>query len=543
MRNLSKVVVASGAALALTLTGAAAEAAPNKPTAKPTKVVTIVVDALSREIVETFDMKNVKALMDKGVDTPKGSLGHLGSVTVVTHNVITTGLLPKHMGWTDDGWRDTQGLLPGAAANPFWIPSDWSKDQMFTVQNSIGKRRLPDYLHAANPGSKVIAISPKGYAAYAYGGPTADSIITFGSTTTCNGVRAWRGPAGVNVPSYIAAPCGRYFVHHSSLLTYDTSAYPASLYPLDGDRYTTGKDDEHLGGDIWATDIALDVMDHENWSGIFLTLPGVDKSAHMWGGVDDTGGADPMTHLAFAAKTADEQVGRVMAKLRASGELDNTIVVLTADHGSVPGRNFHGTASTDLGYGYYNWYYGATNNGTYLQPPAALEPLVASGNVGVSYSDSMLRAWLKDQSPAKVAEAVAAYQGMPGVTAVWIRNGDHYDMVGKPNNAAMTNPGEMSWFKRNAQQLVDTEAAAYGPDVIATLADDTTYSILGDHGGIQRRSQQIPIVFAGAGTSAKDLQADVRSVDIMPTVLRAMGITPDAGLDGIGYDLIPGAAR
>ncbi|MFN8046126.1 MAG: hypothetical protein U0Q08_08755 [Dermatophilaceae bacterium] len=62
-------------------------------------------------------------------------------------------------------------------------------------------------------------------------------------------------------------------------------------------------------------------------------------------------------------------------------------------------------------------------------------------------------------------------------------------------------------------------------------------------GGIQRRAQQIPIVFAGAGTTSTDLQAEIHSVDIMPTVLRAMGITPDAGLDGVGYDLVPGLAR
>ncbi len=332
-------------------------------------------------------------------------------------------------------------------------------------------------------------------------------------------------------------------MHHGSNLFYDTNTWPASLYPLDGDRYAAGHDEDHLGGDIWATDVALDVMDHENWSGIFLTLPDVDKSAHMWGSIDDQGGADPMTHLAFSAKTADAQVGRVMAKLKASGELDHTLVVLTADHGSVPGRSFQGTASPELGYGYNKWYYGSTNNGVYLKPQAALQSLVASGNVGVSYSDSMLRAWLKDQSPAKVAEAVTAYQGMPGVTGVWTRNGDHYDLVAKPNLAAMRSPGEVSWFQRNAQALVDTEAAAYGPDVIATLADDMTYSIAGDHGGIQRRAQQIPIVFAGAGPTSTDLQAEIHSVDIMPTVLRAMGITPDAGLDGVGYDLVPGQAR
>ena len=63
--------------------------------------------------------------MNDYVDTPRGYLGHVGSVTVVTHNVLTSGLLPKNMGWSDDGYRDTTGLLPGT--NPFWIPSSWSR--------------------------------------------------------------------------------------------------------------------------------------------------------------------------------------------------------------------------------------------------------------------------------------------------------------------------------------------------------------------------------------------------------------------------------
>ena len=48
------------------------------------------------------------------------------------------------------------------------------------------------------------------------------------------------------------------------------------------------------------------------WSGVFVTLPGVDKAAHMWGSIDDPGGAVPMTHLRPAAKVADQQVGKIM---------------------------------------------------------------------------------------------------------------------------------------------------------------------------------------------------------------------------------------
>ena len=49
--------------------------------------------------------------------------------------------------------------------------------------------------------------------------------------------------------------------------------------------------------------------------------------------------------------------------------------------------------------------------------------------------------------------------------------------------------------------------------------------------------QQIPIVFAGANLSAKDLRAEVTSVDIMPTILRAMGIKPTYAMDGTAYTL------
>ena len=89
----------------------------------------------------------------------------------------------------------------------------------------------------------------------------------------------------------------------------------------------------------------------------------------------------------------------------------------------------------------------------------------------------------------------------------------------------------------DAQELVDTQAAPYGPDLVATLPDDTTYSVHGDHGGIRRAAQQIPIVFAGAGLSGKDVKAPVRSVDIMPTILKAMGIAPTYPMDDRAWSL------
>ncbi len=546
MRRATRVLVAllTMALVVLALGQSSASAGRGKPQAHPPKkVVIIVVDALSREIVQKYKMRNVQALMRSGANAPNAYLGHLGSVTVVSHNVLTSGALPKHMGWTDEGYRDVDGVLASQATNGsgMWLTSNFSNKQMYPLQAHSGYPKLADYLHAKRPGSTVVAVSPKTYAGYALAGAGADRMITFSSKNyDCDGGGLnWRGPGGLNVPTYLSSPtCGRYYVNSNSALTYDTWKSPARLYPLDGNRYTVGFDQAHQGGDVWAADVAMATMDNEpNWSGVFVTLPGVDKAAHMWGSVDDPGGTVPMTHLKAAAKVADEQVGRIVGHLRDTGQLDDTLVVLTADHGSVPGRNFYGVDDGTEDRGYNNWYYGSLENDEYLSPQPAIQPLVDTGNLAMSYSDSMVRAWLKDQSSAKVDQAVGVMAKMPGVSAVWKRHGDHFDRATPVRWDRMRSGGERQWFRDHAQELLDTTAAAYGADVIATLVDDTTYSVAGDHGGIQRRSQQIPIVFAGGGVGSQDLRGGVRSVDIMPTILEEMQIPATHRLDGRAYQL------
>ena len=536
-------VLAVSLAVALVGTSTAGNASPSKEKT-PSKVVVIVVDGLSNEIVDKYKMRNVQALMRSGADAPNAYLGHLGAVTVVTHNVITTGALPKNMGWTDEGYRDVDKVLPNNTDVPgrMWLTSNWGWEEMFPLQEHAGYPKLAEYLHAKRPGSKVVAISPKTYAAWGLGGEHADRTVTFsGRDFNCDGAGDnWRGPDGINVPSYLSAPeCGRFYVNSASSMKYDTGISPAWLYPLDGNRYTVGFDPKHEGGDVWAADAAVATMKNEKkWSGVFVTLPGVDKAAHMWGSVDDPGGTVPMTHMRASAKVADEQVGKIVGHLRKTGQLDDTLVVLTSDHGSVPGRDFHGVDAD--GQGFYNWYYGTLENDEYLDPQPALQPLVNTRNVAMTYSDSMVRAWLKNRSPAKVQQAVDVMAKMPGVSAVWKRHGNHFDRVTPVRWDRMPSQGERAWFKAHAQELLDTTAAKYGADVIATLVDDTTYSVAGDHGGIQRRAQDIPIVFAGAGVGSRDLRGGVRSVDIMPTILKTMKIKPTHRLDGRAYELPKG---
>ena len=381
--------------------------------ARPDRVVIIVVDALSREIVDKYGMTNAQQLMVDGVDAPKKPyLGHVGSVTVVTHNVITPGLLPKHMGWSSEGYRDVDGVLASLQPNdrPTGSPGLDARTRCSPCRAGRGLPELADYLHEFRPESKVITISPKTYAAWGFGGPTSDMIITFsGRSFDCDGdcVNNWRGPTGVNVPEYLTDPaCGRCYVDSSSSKFYDTNsdppgctrwtatATPSATTPTTRAR-TSGRPTQRSPP-----------CSNEDWSGMFVSLPGVDKAAHMWGRVDDPGGADPMSHLDNATAVADAQIGKIMDYLESSGELDHTMVVLTSDHGSVPGTHFHGINDGTVNGGYNNWYFGVGANGTYLKPQPALQPLVDTGNLAQGYSDSQLAYWLNDHSRARMPEAV-----------------------------------------------------------------------------------------------------------------------------------------
>jgi predicted AlkP superfamily pyrophosphatase or phosphodiesterase len=101
------VVVFGLAALAQPIT---ATDLPSAGADKPSRVLIVVIDAFRPDYIERFDMQNVKALMDRGTSFPNGIVGHMAAETVISHNVMTSGLFPKHMGWSNEVYRDVDRL-------------------------------------------------------------------------------------------------------------------------------------------------------------------------------------------------------------------------------------------------------------------------------------------------------------------------------------------------------------------------------------------------------------------------------------------------
>jgi hypothetical protein len=535
---------------------------------RPSHVVIIVLDQARPDTIDRYGMKNVQELQRRGASFPNALVGHMAAETVISHNVITSGLFPKHMGWSNEVYRDSANVLgtPGA----YYVTSSMSCDQFADLIGAGGYRKLQDYLDAKfGETSAFASISQKRTSACTSGetssavndgtvAPDPEDIIfqiRGDSASQCGS--GWRKPQYIGLPRVyfgFTDDCTDRWWTFQGAGAYGTGGLsPANIYPLDGNRFVPGFDPAHIGGDNWSADAAIRFIQNEpHWRGLMVSLGGIDKLGHMWGPEDEgepgtlPGSIEEMRHLPFVAKNADKQVGRIVDALKASGLLDDTLIVITADHAAQTGRPFQGVlapgvenpACTLPSNGIRsdcNWYFGkeTVESEDYRDPSPAVAQLrdALAGNLDFSYQDGHVAAWLKDNSLAKKREAAAAVLQMPGVIASYHRSAaqNDYRLFG-------TNPtrgAERSWFVRHGEELVDTMAEPSGPDVVGLVATDVTYGVIGDHGGHNKLIQNIPLVFYGPGIGSKDQNREARLVDVMPTILETMGIHYDpADLDG-----------
>jgi len=510
MRRVLLRVTACLAAL-LAVSCAARLARPPEEAPRPRRVVVIVVDQLRADLVDRVEMPNVRRLRARGAWFDDAIVGHMSAKTVVSHAVLTHGVLPKRLGWADDQFRDARAVLGTAGA--IWVSGRLGLEQM--------KKLLPDDLPtiaSAFPGRRL-AVGQKGYAANSMAGHDADVVVTMSRSRERPGILA---PAGLAVPPYLDTD--RFRVDATA--THGTEEVPSSL---GGNRYVPGDDPERAGGDLWVADVAVAFMEREEWGAVLVALGGVDKVGHMFGADADLERPNP-TKIRFedALKTADAAIGKILAHLDAKGLSDETLVVLTADHGALFAKNHRarwvkGVAGYDTQWGVF------ANAEPSLDPQPEIAPLVETGAVQATSTDTALRIWVKPGHPA-IPALEERLRAAPGVVAVFAREGDRY--VARHTAWDRLPPEERAFQERHAQRLLDTMASETSADLIGLLDGETSYGTLGEHGGTQRAVQRIPILFAGPGVKPGRFRGDARLVDVAPTVWRLAGKEPPRGLDG-----------
>ena len=481
------------------------------PAARPDHLVVMVFDQMRPDYIDRFDLPHFKQLRATSRHYPEAYVGHLASQTVVSHLVIPTGLPPKDLPWQEDVTLDREGLLgkPNAAYDTGLL----TRGQLWRLLERVPRHQFLTARLEDAVGDPVFAVGEKDYAATILGGPHASTIVTLAKANgRCT-------PDGVHVPDYIAGN-PRFSVECAE--PYGTG-FP-TIYALDGSRYVPGNDPSHAGGDVWTADAALEILQREVWSGLFLTFGGIDKVAHMLGEQDGHGlvSVPSQYHLEDALRIADAQLGRILDALARRELAGRTLVIVTADHGGQRHESY-------LGNGRFQSCCPLANVSGPVDPPYWLDHLNRLGKLQTAYADSHISLWLADGSDTNEHAIVQGLKDVSGITEIYAkrrRPGEQYEYEPVYSRLEAQPPRFQAWARQHSAELMATMAAASAPDLIGLLADGFGFGRIGGHGGSQERVQRIPMIIHVPGEAPSTRTTPLRLVDLASEAAQVMGLPP-----------------
>jgi hypothetical protein len=496
---------------------------------QPKRVMVLVFDQLRPDLIERFKMKHFLQVAREGISFPNAIVGHLGSVTVVSHPVITTGLLPKHLPWQDEFFRDDAGKL--GLKGSFYSVLDLKAEQFKTL---LGETKSTSLLSRLDSPNHSYVLGQKHYAVMGMAAPLTTSVITLGDKL--NSPPGWRAPIGFQVPSFFTEPfLGRFYLDCNS--SYGSEV---SLYPLDGARFVQGNDESHLGGDAWVADGVKAIVEQDpDWKSIFATFGTIDKFLHILGEHDTPTDAEWAIKnditLEKALANADLALETILKTLEEKGQLEETILVITADHGGQANKFFHGLKKPGLGTNYL--FYARTQNKENIEIPQSLAPLFKNKTIdGISH-DSALKIWTKNLNRLQLSKLAGEVSQLPGVAEVYTlqKTGKDYHYI-RTSRSLNLKGKELEWANKHNSDLLESFAVRGGPNIVALLFDGHGYGFYGDHGGTQEWVQRVPLIIKAPNILPEKrgttLPQEARLVDINPMVSRLLGLPLPKELDG-----------
>ncbi len=434
----------------------------------PKYLVLMVLDGARPDYFGLTALPHVDALRAAGTQYSKAFDGILESETPSGHATIATGSRP-----------DKDGLLGFDWANTTTRYSLFSPDQMGTVEQLMQDSHAPtlgSLYKQKFPTARVVALSGhKYYAAAPLGGPAADAIVYYQGD-----------PKGHYVPVAVPGHTPPASVMNDPALTLPT------ITLKDGQE-------DHL-----ATQMALSLVKSMQPRMLLINYPEFDwPLGHVDGGNLDT--AKVITDM----KVFDSDLGAIEDAYRKAGILDQTLFVITADHGMMPITRF----------------VPATTVSNAVTQAGTTAPDIAS-----STADYV---WLADPNKAQIVAENIVNARDPGIASA-------YYLVtagGKPSYVAANGSNVTPAMETANQYLLSALLNGHEPSVVAFGAPGASFSDpksnwKADHGGNTWQAQSIPLILSGAGIVPGVVSTDpVQLDDIAPTVLTDMGVAP-RGMEG-----------
>jgi arylsulfatase A-like enzyme len=444
-------------------------------------VVMVVMDAFRADYLDLTSMPNLEWLASRGVSFPRAWVGQLESYTPAGHATLSTGATPAHQGIIGFSWRDPK---TGKVDETCWY-SDVMKGRLEQQLLQHGVNSIPAAMKAQDPHARVVALSSeKYYAADALGGHAADFIF-------------YGQPVGKKIVT-------RGIPHHLPPPSLVRASGMTRSWPL-----TYGQFDE------MSMTMALEALHLLDPRLLMINLPGADIYGHRVGG---PASPDVMKRLVQAA---DDQLGRLIKALRDRGIFDQTIFVVTADHGMV-GNTYQidngvlQAAVKKVG-GDLLHFVGGNSGFIWLKNPEAA-PQVTQKLVDLFPSLPLYR------STDAAAVSFAFY--------LTVQSGRY-----RYHSVAPTGGSVDATLKTAYQYLLGTFAGPTSPDIVLVFQEDMistlNTSIHGEHGGGTWGAQHIPLMLSGPGIrGGKESTFPARLMDVAPTVLALLGLPP-TGMDGV----------
>jgi len=441
--------------------------------------IIVVIDGCTPLYLETFDLPNIEALMEEGLYFPNAWVGDVAASTIVSHPVIHTGCFPEKFGIVEYNWRDPATMAVRSPLGSFI----WD-GHMKSLMENAAVPSISYWIKQSYPGAITAGVSTKEHAVAPLE-PYADIIVMEKKAKIDNVDYV---VPGYKVPDYLE----------------EEPRFPwADRKKLD---------------DNWVVDVAIEILQQEEPRFMLLNLPLVDTKGHTYGA------ENALREMESWVKNADAQVGRLVRELKALGIYEETLIVVLADHGMMPGY----------------WTYTVED----IWRPIREAGIRVAGHHEAPYDYtkvsigglSMSMIWLENMLQAKAAAEALSAAKLERVKAIYYKVED--PVVGYrfiPLVGPIPVYGE----------LAQTAAALSGPDVLAffdeyTIFYDTTVSWLREkaqHGGAQWRVQNVPLILSGPGVP-KGVKyytapfAGPKLVDVAPTVLYLMNIAGEGDVVG-----------
>ncbi len=456
------------------------------PAAAP-YLVLISLDACRPEYLALASLPHLQELMNSGVTYTDAWVGALVSNTPPGHTEMATGSFPNHNGILSFTWKNSE---TGETTDPTTLNAI-NQGEMDGIVAASGVPTLAGLVKAQSPDATVVAISShKFYAAQGLGIGPSDYIIyaknapkqksTKGKPTPTP-ERGYEPPAGSLIPAAIVG-------HEPPAdVMNDRRLNVVAANPGDDNNF--------------AINAALVLFEKYRPRALLVNLPATDEQGHKTGGII---APDIMRQVMV---TTDAGIGKLMDAYKAAGIFEQTLWIVTADHGMTPN--------------------------TYEIDPQTIRNIAKQAGV----PGGGLQAYLRNPAQApKLAEAIAK-TGVDGIVGAYakVKVGDHYEYQSAPATKATLAPALNDAYL----YLLSTYVGATSHDLVLTTKENYASkgqyppNTHGGHGEINWADQHIPLIISGPGIKrGASSSAPARLVDLLPTIAREMNLSA-TGMDGV----------